>query len=149
MIIDLPNLGKMSFQIRLRINCIMKNKIPYCNIRFTFQTKCKISNFFRFKEKSSSFLHYGSVMIAVLPIMAKQISFKVRMCKHLKISALNGKKLPLPLKNIFYFVTTHLILKISPFLLSTTTILKLTSVINRDHTPFLFERAIFTIGNFW
>ena len=34
----------------------MKNKLPYCNIRFVFQTKCKISNFFTFKDKIPSFL---------------------------------------------------------------------------------------------
>ena len=45
LVIALPYLGKLSLQIRSRINRIMKNKLPYCNIRFVFQTKCKISNF--------------------------------------------------------------------------------------------------------
>ena len=34
--IALPNLGKLSLQIRARINRIMKNKFPYSNIRFVF-----------------------------------------------------------------------------------------------------------------
>ena len=46
LVIGLPYLGKLSLQIRTRINHIMKNKLSYCNIRFVFQTKCKISNFF-------------------------------------------------------------------------------------------------------
>ena len=46
LVIGLPYLGKLSLQIRTRINCIMKNKLSYCNIRFVFQTKCKISNFY-------------------------------------------------------------------------------------------------------
>ena len=46
LIITLPYLGKLSLQIRTRINRIMKNKLPYCNVQFVFQTKCKISNFF-------------------------------------------------------------------------------------------------------
>ena len=32
LVIALPYLGKLSLQIRTRINCIMKNKLPYCNI---------------------------------------------------------------------------------------------------------------------
>ena len=61
LVIALPYLGKLSLQIRTRINRIMKNKLPYCNIRFVFQTKCKISNFFTFKDKIPSFLRSGIV----------------------------------------------------------------------------------------
>ena len=61
LVIGLPYLGKLSLQIRTRINRIMKNKLPYCNIRFVFQTKCKISNFFTFKDKIPLFLHPGIV----------------------------------------------------------------------------------------
>ena len=61
LIIALPYLGKLSLQIRTRINRIMKNKLPYCNVQFVFQTKCKISNFFRFKDKIPSVLHSGIV----------------------------------------------------------------------------------------
>ena len=38
-VITLRYLGKMTFQIRTRINRIMKNKLPYCNLRFVFQTE--------------------------------------------------------------------------------------------------------------
>ena len=61
LVIALPYLGKLSLQIRTRINRIMKNKLPYCNIRFVFQTKCKISNFFTFKDKIPLFLRSGIV----------------------------------------------------------------------------------------
>ena len=61
LVIDLPYLVKLSLQIRTRINRIMKNKFPYCNIRFVFQTTCKISNFFTFKDKILSFLRSGIV----------------------------------------------------------------------------------------
>ena len=57
LVIALPYLGTFSLQIRTRINRIMKNKLPYCNIRFVFQTKYKISNSFTFKDKIPSFLH--------------------------------------------------------------------------------------------
>ena len=75
----------------------MKNKLPYCNIRFAFQAKCKISNFFTIKDKFPSLLlssivykfqcggcnatYYGKT----------KCHFKVRMYEHLGISALTGK----------------------------------------------------------
>ena len=55
LLVALPYLGKLPLQIRTRINHIMKNKLLYCNVRFVFQTKCKISNFFTFKGKIPSF----------------------------------------------------------------------------------------------
>ena len=33
-------LGKLYLQTHARVNCIMKNKFPYFNIQFVFQTKC-------------------------------------------------------------------------------------------------------------
>ena len=69
-------------------------------------------------------------MVAViLPIMVKtKRHFKVRICEHMEISALTGKRVKgdddLPLKSIFYFAITHLILKISQFLQATTMTLK-------------------------
>ena len=135
LVIGLPYLGKLSLQIRTRINHIMKNKLPYCNIRFVFQTKCKISNFFTFKDKIPSFLRSGIVYKfqcgscnATYYGKTKR-HFKVRMCEHLGISALTGKRVKgddnSVVKNIFYSAITHLILKISQFLQPTTTTLKL------------------------
>ena len=46
LVIALPYLGKLSLHIHTRIYCIMKNKLPSCNIQFVFQAKCKISNSF-------------------------------------------------------------------------------------------------------
>ena len=91
-------LGKLSLQIRTRINRIMKNKLPYCNVRFVFQTKCKISNFFTFKDKIPSFLRSGIVYKfqcrscnATYYGKTKR-HFTVRMCEHLGISVLTGKR---------------------------------------------------------
>ena len=98
LIITLPYLGKLSLQIRTRINRIMKNKLPYCNIQFVFQTKCKISNFFTFKDKIPLVLRSGIVYKfqcgschATYYGKTKR-HFKVRMCEHLGISALTGKR---------------------------------------------------------
>ena len=76
----------------------MKNKLPYCNIRFVFQTKCKISNFYTFKDKIPSVLRSGIVYKfqcgscnATYYGKTKR-HFKVRMCEHLGISAVTGKR---------------------------------------------------------
>ena len=98
LIIALPYLGKLSLQIHTRINRIMKNKLPYCNIRFVFQTKCKISNFFTFKDKIPSFLRSGIVYKfqcgscnATYYSKTKR-HLKVRMCEHLGISTFTWKR---------------------------------------------------------
>ena len=98
LIIALPYLGKLSLQIHTRINRIMKNKLPYCNIRFVFQTKCKISNFFTFKDKIPSFLRSGIVYKfqcgscnATYYSKIKR-HLKVRMCEHLGISTFTRKR---------------------------------------------------------
>ena len=98
LVIALPYLRKLFLQIRTRINCIMKNKLPYCNIRFVFQSKCKISNVFTLKDKIPSFSRSNIVYKfkcgscnATYYGKSKR-HFKVRMCEHLGISALNGKR---------------------------------------------------------
>ena len=88
----------MSLQICTRINRIVKNKLPYCNVQFVFQTKFKISNFFTFKDKIPSFLHSGIVYkfqcgsCNATYFDKTKRHFKVRLCRHLRISALTGKR---------------------------------------------------------
>ena len=77
----------------------MKSKPPYCNIRFFFQTKCKISNFFTFKDKIPSFSRSGIVYkfqcgsCNATYYGKTKCHFKVRMCEHLGISALAEKRI--------------------------------------------------------
>ena len=97
LVVALPYLGKLSLQIRTRINRIIKNKLPYCNIRFAFQTKCKI-NFFAFKVKIPSLLRSGIVYkfqcgsCSATYYGKTNRHFKVRMCEHFGISALTKKR---------------------------------------------------------
>ena len=91
-------LGKLSLQIRTRINCIMENVFPYCNIRFVLQTKYKISNFFTLKVKVPLFLLPGIVCKfqcgGYNGIYYGKIKrhLKVRMREHLGILAFTGKR---------------------------------------------------------
>ena len=98
LITALPYLGKLPLQIRTRINRIMKNKLPYCNVQFVFQTKCKLSNFFTFKDKIPSVLRSdivykfqcGSCNATYYGKTKRH--FQVRMCEHLGMSAFTGKR---------------------------------------------------------
>ena len=98
LVIALPYLDKMSLQIRARINRIMKNKLPYCNPGFALQIKYKVSSFFILKDRILSILCSGIVYKfqsgdcnAACYGKAKR-HFKFRICEHLRVSALTGKK---------------------------------------------------------
>ena len=135
LVIALPYLGKLSFQIGARINPIMKNKLPICNIWFVFHVKWKISNFFIFKGKIPSSLrsgiNYKFQCSSCNPTYYDKTKrrFKVAMCEHVGNSALTGKKVKgdddSAIKEYLFSAITHLILKISEFLLPTKTTLKL------------------------
>ena len=91
-------LGKLSLQIRTRINRAMKNELSHWNFRIVFQSKCKLINFFKFKDKIPIFLSSGIVykikcggFNATYYGKTKRL-FKVRMCEHLGVSALTGKR---------------------------------------------------------
>ena len=97
-LIVLPYLGKLSLQIRTRINRVMRNELPHCNLRIVFQTKCKVINFFTSKDKIPVFLRSGIVYKfkcsgcnAIYYGKTKR-HFKIRMCEHLGVSALTGKR---------------------------------------------------------
>ena len=98
LMIVLPYLGKLSLQIRTRINRVMKNKLPHCNFRIVFQSKCKLINFFTFKDKIPIFLRSGIVYkfkcggCNATYYGKTKCHFKVRMCEHLGVSALTGKR---------------------------------------------------------
>ena len=135
LIIILPYLSKLSLQIRTRINRVMKNKLPYYNVQFVFQTKCKISNFFTFKDKIPSVLRSG--IVYKFQCGSCNATYYGKTKRYFKSECVNtweflhslGKVLKemmiLPLKNTFYSAITHPILKISQFLLPTTTTSKL------------------------
>ena len=98
LMIVLPYLGKLSLQIRSRINRVIRNKLPHCNLRIGFQTKCKLINFFTFKDKIPVFLRSGIVYKfkcgscnATYYGKTKR-HFKIRICEHLGVSALTGKR---------------------------------------------------------
>ena len=94
----LPYLGKLSLQICTTINRVMKNKLTHCNFRIVFQSKCKLINFFTFKDKIPIFLRSGIVYKfncgdcnATYYGKTKR-HFIVRICENLGVSPLTGKR---------------------------------------------------------
>ena len=46
----LPFLGPLSFEIRSRLQKCFKNYIPYCSLKVAYQSRSRISNLFNFKD---------------------------------------------------------------------------------------------------
>ena len=98
LMIVLPYLGKFSLQIRTTINRVIKKKLPHCNFRIVFQTKCKFIIFFTFKDKIPVFLRSGIVYKFIYGGCNATYNgktkrhFKVRMCEHLAVSSRTGKR---------------------------------------------------------
>ena len=124
LMILLPHLGKLSLQIRTRINCVVKSKLSYCNFRIVFQTNCKLINFFTYSKIKFLFSYILALfmnfiaMAAMIPIMIRlSIIFKVRMCEHFWIFAVTGKRVKghNDSENIIYFAIIHLVLTIFPY----------------------------------
>ena len=76
----------------------MKNKLPHCNFQIIFQNNSKLINFFTFKDKISIFLR--AVVVCKFKCGGCTATyygktkhhFKVRICEHLGVSALTGKR---------------------------------------------------------
>ena len=96
--IVLPYLGKRSLQSRTRITRAMKNKLIHCNFWIVFQTKCKLINFFTFKDKIPVFLRSGIVYKfkcggwnATYYGKTKRL-FKARIYERFGVSVFTGKR---------------------------------------------------------
>ena len=125
LMIVIPYLDKLSLQIHTKINCVMKNKLPHCNFRIVFQSKCRLINFFTFKDKIPIFLRSGIVYnfksggCNATSYGKTTHHFKVRMCEHLGVSALTGKRVKedddCAIKEHHLFAIIHLVLTIFPY----------------------------------
>ena len=99
LMIVLPYLSKHSLQIHTRINCVIRNKLSHCNFRIVFQTKWKLINFFTFKDiipvflRSGIFYEFKCGGCNATCYGKTKRHFKVRMCEHLGVFALTGKRL--------------------------------------------------------
>ena len=95
----LPYLGKLLLQIRTRVDRVIRNKLPYCNLKIVFQTKCKLIIFLHSKIPVCIPVFLRSVIAQKFKCRGCNATYcgktkchiKVRMSEHIRISALTGK----------------------------------------------------------
>ena len=51
LVIVLPFLGKLPFDLRTCLKISISENLPFCKIRVIFKSSARISNFFQFKDK--------------------------------------------------------------------------------------------------
>ena len=96
--VKLPFLGSTSFQIRKKLEKLFNDKLTSCNLKIVFMSPVRVISFFAFKDKLPKMLLSGLVYQhkcggcnATYYGKTKRY-FKVRICEHLGISHLTGKK---------------------------------------------------------
>ena len=113
LLIVLPFLGVQSFLVRKRLQSCIKNHLPYCSLRITFQSKTSLSSLFHFKDilkETSSHLVYKFKCSCCNATYygESERHFFVRASEHLGVSPLTGKRVKIPKKSAIF---DHILLK--------------------------------------
>ena len=101
----LPILGPLSFEIRSRLQKCFKNYIPYCSLKVVCQSRRRISNLFNFKDVVNTKLSSHTVYKFMCSCWnatyygQTQRHFFVRASEHLGITPLTGKFVKTPKKS--------------------------------------------------
>ena len=101
----LPFLGPLSFEIRSRLQECFKNCIPYCSLKVVYQSRSRIFNLFNFKDavniKLSSHIVYKFICSCCNATYygRTQRHFFVRVSERLGITPLTGKFIKTPKKS--------------------------------------------------
>ena len=103
----LPFLGPLSFEIRSRLRKCLKHYIPYCSLKVVCQSKSGISNLFHFKDVVNSMLSSHIVykfMCSCCNATYGQTErhFFVRASEPLGITLLTGKFVKTPKKSAIF-----------------------------------------------
>ena len=104
----LPFLGPLSFEIRSRLQKCLKKYIPYCSLQVVYQSKSRISNLFHFKDvvntKLSSHIAYKFMCSCCSETYYGQTQrhFFVRASQHLGITPLTGYFVKTPKKSAIF-----------------------------------------------
>ena len=57
----LPYLGKLSFDLRARLRRTIERDSPYCKLKITFRSKCRLNTLFQFKDPLEKKIHSGII----------------------------------------------------------------------------------------
>ena len=105
LLIVLPFLGPQSFLIRKQIQNCIRNHLPYCSLRISFQSKTRLSILFRFKdiipqEISSHLVYKFRCSCCNTTYYGESEShFFVRAFEHLHMIPLTGERVKNPKKS--------------------------------------------------
>ena len=104
-LIVLPFLGAQSSLVRKRLQSCIRNTLPYCSLRITFQSKIRLSSLFHFKhiipKDISSHLTYKFTCSCCNASYYSELErhFFIRASEHLGITPLTGKRVKNPKKS--------------------------------------------------
>ena len=104
----LPFLGPLSFEIRSCLQKCFTNCIPYCSLKIVYQSRSRISNLFNFKDavntKWNSHIVYKFMCSCcnVTYCGQTQRHFFVRASEHLLITPVTGKFVKMPKKSAIF-----------------------------------------------
>ena len=95
----LPYLGKLSFDLRARLRRTIERDSPYCKLKITFRSKCRLNTLFQFKDplekkiRSGIIYRYTCSNCKVTYYGKTFRHFYTRAAEHMGISNLTGKRL--------------------------------------------------------
>jgi len=101
LLVVIPFIGKLSLKLRTRLQSAFK-VLPQCKVKVIFQSTCRLSSFFRFKDvipKSlrSNLVYKFSCGSCNATYYGKTIRhFKVRASEHIGLTPLTGKRVKNP-----------------------------------------------------
>ena len=98
LLVILPYLGTFSLSLRKRLDKSVSKSLPQCNIKVIFQSKNRLSSFFKFKDFIPS--HLRSHLIYKFQCSNCNITYygeterhlKLRAGEHISMSPLTGKR---------------------------------------------------------
>ena len=112
--VKLPFLGSNLFQIREKLQKLFSNKLTSFNLKIIFTWPIRVKSFFTFKDKLPKMLLSG--LLYKCKYVGRNATyygktkrnFKVRICEHLGISHLTGKKVKID-NNKLMAIQEHLL----------------------------------------
>ena len=96
--VKLPFVGSTSFQIRKKLQKLFSDKLTSCNLKIVSTSLFRVKNFLTFKDKLPKMLlsrlisYYKCGGCNATYYGKTKRHFKIRICEHLDISHLTGKK---------------------------------------------------------
>ena len=149
----LPYLGKLLLQIRTRVDRVIRNKLPYCNLKIVFQTECKLIIFLHSKIPVCIPVFLRSVIAQKFKCGGRNATYcgktkrhiKVRMSEHIRISALTGKNVQVDNNHSSGFDDFPILASNSNDFNDT---LMESFLINRDHPPLNKSRHLLPLQLF-